>query len=62
MSATGVSLEELPAQVHRLDDEAHEHKLTAVLAYRSQVPALEAEFGLLSRPAILRYEVLWPLP
>lgn len=22
----------------------------------------EAEFGLLSHPAILRYEVLWPLP
>lgn len=62
MRATGIPFEELRARVHRLDDGAYERKLAAMLAYRSQIPALEAEFGLLSRPAVLRYEVVWPLP
>ena len=62
MGGTGIGLDDLEAEIHRLDDRAYERKLAAVRAYATQVPALEAEFGVLSRRDVLRYEVLWPLP
>lgn len=62
MRGTGIALDVLRPQVHPLDDAAHERKLAAVGAYRTQLPALEAEFGVMSRPDVLRYEVVWPVP
>lgn len=62
MRGTAIALDDLQPRVHRLDDAGYERKLAAVQAYRTQVPALEAEFGLVSRPDVLRYEVVWPLP
>ena len=48
--------------MHELDPSELERKRAAVQEYRTQVPALEWEFGMLSRPEVLRYEVVWPLP
>ena len=62
LAEAGIALDELGAEIHRLDDRAYERKLTAVRSYATQLPALEAGFGVLSRPDVLRYEVLWPLP
>jgi LmbE family N-acetylglucosaminyl deacetylase len=62
LSASGLSLATLQPNVHRLDEAAHASKLEAVNAYRTQLPALEAAFGLLSRPDVLRYEIVWRLP
>lgn len=62
LRSSGLSLAKLRPDVHRLDNAAHARKLAAVRAYRTQVPALEAAFGLLSRPDILRYEIVWLLP
>jgi hypothetical protein len=61
LRAAGIELDALRPQVHRLDDATFARKLDAVRCYRTQVPALEAEFGVFSRPDVLRYEVLWPL-
>ena len=62
MNGTGIDLTRLEPQVHRLDDADYGRKRAAVRAYPSQLAALEAEFAVLSRPDVLRYEVLWPLP
>ena len=62
LAEAGIALDDLRADIHRLDDRALERKIAAVRAYGTQLPALEAEFGVLSRPDVLRYEVLWPLP
>jgi len=61
LQGTGVDLVALSPAVHKLDPSELERKRAAVLEYRSQVPALEWEFGMLARPEVLRYEVLWPL-
>jgi LmbE family N-acetylglucosaminyl deacetylase len=61
MNGTGVSLAELNPDVHALDDAAETAKRDAVLRYRTQVPALDAQYSLLRRPEVLRYEVVWPL-
>ena len=62
LQGTGVDLAALSPAVHELDSSEVERKRAAVQEYRTQVPALEWEFGMLSRPEVLRYEVLWPLP
>ena len=62
LRSSGLSLAGLQPEVHMLDDAAHARKLAAVRAYRTQLPALEAAFGLLSRPDVLRYEIVWLLP
>jgi LmbE family N-acetylglucosaminyl deacetylase len=59
---TGVDLTALSPTVRELDPSEVERKRAAVQEYRTQVPALEWEFGMLSRPEVLRYEVVWPLP
>jgi LmbE family N-acetylglucosaminyl deacetylase len=62
LCSSGISLAALRPEVRRLDEVAHARKLAAVNAYRTQLPALEARFGLLSRPDVLRYELVWSLP
>jgi LmbE family N-acetylglucosaminyl deacetylase len=59
---TGLDLAALSPDVRELDPSELERKRAAVEQYRTQVPALEWEFGMLSRPEVLRYEVVWPLP
>jgi LmbE family N-acetylglucosaminyl deacetylase len=61
LQGTGVDLAALSPRVHDLDLPELERKRAAVEEYRTQVPALEWESGMLSRPEVLRYEVLWPL-
>jgi len=61
MRETGVSLAACTPDVRRLDDAALAAKAEAVRAYRSQLPALEAQFGVM-RPAVLGHEVTWALP
>ena len=60
MAGTGISLRDLPADVRTLPPEAFERKLAAVRAYRTQLPALEAQFGVLA-PEVLGREVTWRL-
>jgi LmbE family N-acetylglucosaminyl deacetylase len=60
MAGTGISLRDLPADVRALSPGALERKLAAVRAYRTQLPALEAQFGVL-RPEVLGREVTWRL-
>jgi LmbE family N-acetylglucosaminyl deacetylase len=62
LRGTGIDLAAQSPEVRELDPSELERKLAAVREYRTQVPALEWEFGMLARPAVLRYEVLWPLP
>jgi hypothetical protein len=61
MNGTGISLAELDPEVHTLDDAAAAAKREAVQRYRTQVPALDAQYSVLRRPDVLRYEVVWPL-
>jgi hypothetical protein len=61
MNGTDVSLAELDPEVHALDDVAEAAKRDAVQRYRTQVPALDAQYSVLRRPDVLRYEVVWPL-
>ena len=61
LSASGLAVERLEPEVHRLDAEQEERKRAAVSCYRTQLGALEAKFGLLTRPELLRYEVVWRL-
>ena len=60
LEGTGISLRDLPADVHALTPEALERKLAAVRAYRTQLPALEAQFGALG-PEVLGREATWRL-
>ena len=60
LAGTGISLRDLPADVRALTPEALERKLAAARAYRTQVPALEAQFGVLA-PEVLGREVTWRL-
>jgi hypothetical protein len=53
---------ELEPLVHSLAPAAERRKRDAVGRYATQVGALERRCGLLSRPELLRYEVVWPLP
>jgi hypothetical protein len=62
MDGSGLSLTELSPEVHALDDAAESAKRDALLRYRTQMPALDAQYSLLLRPDVLRYEVVWPLP
>jgi LmbE family N-acetylglucosaminyl deacetylase len=57
-----VDLRGLQPEVHRLDDPQEATKRDAVGRYRSQVPALESEFSILTREDVLRFEVVWKLP
>jgi LmbE family N-acetylglucosaminyl deacetylase len=59
---SGIDLAGLQPQVHRLDDAQDAAKRDAIGRYRTQLPALEAQFAMLTRPEVLRYEVTWPLP
>ena len=61
LEGSGIHLAELQPNVRRLDDAEDAAKREAVGRYRTQVPALEAEFAMLTRPEVLRYEVTWPL-
>jgi LmbE family N-acetylglucosaminyl deacetylase len=45
--------------VEALDSEQVARKLEALAEYRTQLPALDAEFSLRERPEILSYEVVW---
>jgi LmbE family N-acetylglucosaminyl deacetylase len=58
MAGTGLSLRGLAADVHHLDPEQLARKRDAVLAYRTQVPALQAEFRVLD-DEVLGHEVTW---
>ncbi len=58
----GFSLGELASKVRALDSAEQAHKREAIDCYRTQLSGLEATFSLLSRPEILRYEVIWRLP
>ena len=60
LAGTGASPGE--ADVRELAEAELESKLEAVRCYRTQVTALDARYSILSRPDVLRYEVLWPLP
>jgi len=60
MAGTGIALRDLPADVRVLTPEALERKVAAVRAYRTQLPALEAQFGVLA-PEVLGREVTWRL-
>lgn len=62
LEQAGLSPPRLSPDVRVLDDAAHRAKLEAVRAYRSQLAALEAQFGALLGGPALRYEVVWPLP
>jgi LmbE family N-acetylglucosaminyl deacetylase len=57
----GISVGEDGADVHRLEPAERERKLAVLRAYRTQMPALEAAFGV-SRPHVLGHEVVWRLP
>lgn len=61
MNGTGISLAAIEAEVHALDAAAEAAKREAVQRYRTQVPALDAQYSVLRRPDVLRYEVVWPL-
>jgi LmbE family N-acetylglucosaminyl deacetylase len=61
MEGTGIVLGDLEAEVRRLEDAERDRKTAAVRVYRTQIPALEAEFHLL-RPEIMGFEVTWRLP
>ena len=61
MRGTPLTLADLSADVTALSPSAVERKREAVLAYRTQVPALEAGFGVL-RSEVLGFEVTWRLP
>ncbi len=58
----GLSLGELAPRVRALDPAEQAGKREAIDCYRTQLPGLEAAFPLFSRPELLRYEVIWPLP
>jgi hypothetical protein len=58
MAATGIELPAPRAEVTALAPEALERKRRAVGEYRTQVPALDAQYGVL-RPEILAFEVIW---
>jgi len=62
MRDAGLSLGELAPQVRALDTVEQERKRHAVDCYRTQLAGLQASFSLFSRPEILSYEVIWPLP
>ena len=50
-----------PPAVHRLDEAERQRKLSAVSAYRSQIPALSSEFGELDGFPAFPLEVVWHL-
>lgn len=59
---SGVRLADLKPEVAALGAEERARKMEAVRCYSTQVPALEQVFCILSRPQVLAYEVIWPLP
>jgi LmbE family N-acetylglucosaminyl deacetylase len=61
-SESGIALRELEPAVHTLDAEQDAHKREAIRCYRTQLDALEVEFGLFAHPETLRHEIIWPLP
>jgi LmbE family N-acetylglucosaminyl deacetylase len=58
----GLRPAELEPRVHCLAPAAERRKRDAVGRYTTQVGALQRRCGLLSRPDLLRYEIVWPLP
>jgi len=60
LAGTGASVGE--PSVRALTEVELRRKLEAVRCYRTQVRALDEQYSILSRPDVLRYEVLWPLP
>lgn len=61
MRPTGISLRACAPDVRHLDAGALAAKTEAVRAYRTQLPALEAVWGV-TRPEVLRHEIVWTLP
>jgi LmbE family N-acetylglucosaminyl deacetylase len=55
LAEAGLHPDSLRAEVHALEDEAFEHKLSALRRYRTQLPAIEREAPL----ETLRWEVTW---
>jgi LmbE family N-acetylglucosaminyl deacetylase len=62
MNGSGTSVRGLKPEVHALDPAQESAKREAVGRYVTQLDALEAQFSMLKRPEVLRYEVTWPLP
>jgi LmbE family N-acetylglucosaminyl deacetylase len=62
MRDAGLAPAGLAPQVRALSTTEQEQKRQAVGCYRTQLSGLEASFSLFSRPEILSYEVIWPLP
>ena len=62
--ATGDALpvRELPRSVCVLDAGQDAAKRRALASYRTQLPALDAMFSVISRPDVLRHEVVWTAP
>jgi GlcNAc-PI de-N-acetylase len=58
----GLRPTELEPRVHALARAAERRKRDAVGRYATQLAVLERKCGLLSRPDLLRYEIVWPLP
>jgi hypothetical protein len=61
VAASRVDLARLSPRVYALDSEEAQRKLAALAEYRTQLPALTAEYQLDERPDALRYEVVWDL-
>ena len=59
-SAVRTSTSGAETRVDDLDETERREKLAAVECYRTQVPELERVFAVLSRPEVLRYEIVWP--
>jgi LmbE family N-acetylglucosaminyl deacetylase len=60
LEAAGLVLDALTRAPRELSEEALARKREAMLAYRSQLPALDAQSGgRLSEPAVLRFELAW---
>ncbi|MGH2925331.1 MAG: PIG-L family deacetylase [Solirubrobacterales bacterium] len=61
LDGTGVALDRLAPRVRPLDPDQTARKLGALAEYRTQLPALDAEFSFRARPEVLRFEIVWPL-
>jgi LmbE family N-acetylglucosaminyl deacetylase len=61
LRAAGLSPPQLEPHVHRLQAGAVRRKRKAIGEYRTQLPALEAQFGPFTADDVLAYEVVWSL-
>ena len=59
LAQTGLTVDQLVPEVHRLTAGSFARKLDALRRYASQLPTLEQGFGRLDDPELLGYEVTW---